>query len=150
MLTHCWQRVPPRRRAMRTVVFRLAAPIIAAMLLVTESAQADPRPVKIEEVDTEHMFGFTEGSEIGEQGENELLGETNGRFGRGTGAYHQVASTLEAKHTFTERFRLSAAATLAYYDISDVAGLGDQNQVVLQSVSMSARYRVLDHAQAPF
>src|SRR5215471_10527051 len=57
---------------------------------------------------------------------------------------------IEAKYTLTDRFRVSAAATLAYYDISGVIGMDDRRQASVQSISFSARYRLLDHQRAPF
>jgi len=102
------------------------------------------------EVDTEHMFGFTEGSDIGHKGEKELETDSTGRFGRLGGAYNNVATTFEAKYTLAERLRLSAVATVAYYDISGVSELDDRRQGVVQSVSFDARYRLRDREQAPF
>jgi hypothetical protein len=74
------------------------------VLIASPLAQAEPVAGKFEEVDTEHMFGFTEGSEIGEKGESELLSETTGHFGKFGGSYSQIASTIEAKRTLTDAF----------------------------------------------
>src|SRR3954468_9487641 len=52
------------------------------------TAHAEPAKSKPEEVDTEHMFGFTEGSEIGEKGETEFMSESTGRFGEGGRLVH--------------------------------------------------------------
>ena len=73
------------------------------------------RPPPTGAVDTEHMFGFTEGSDIGEKGETELMSETTGHFGKLGGSYAQVGSMLEAKHTLAENFRVSAAATAGLF-----------------------------------
>src|SRR5262249_15546545 len=100
------------------------------------------------EVDTEHMFGFTEGSDIGDKGEKELETDSTGRFGRLGGAYNNVATAFEAKYTLAESFRLSALATVAYYDISGVSELDDRRQGAVQSVSFEARYRVFDREHA--
>ncbi len=51
------------------------------------------------EIDTEHMFGFTEGSDIGEAGERELEAEPTGRFGKQDGSYNAVATGFQAKYT---------------------------------------------------
>src|SRR5262249_16870818 len=40
------------------------------------------RADKTAEVDTEHMFGFTEGSDVGAAGEKELETDSTGRFGK--------------------------------------------------------------------
>jgi len=111
---------------------------------------AGNRADKNGDVDTEHMFGFTEGTDIGAKGERELETDSTGRFGRLGGSYNNVATALEAKYSLSDRFRLSAAATVAYYDISGVGGLDGRRQGALQSVSFDARYRLFDRAHAPF
>jgi hypothetical protein len=96
------------------------------------------------------MFGFTEGSDIGEAGEKELEADSTGRFGKFGGSYNTIATALEAKYSFSDRFRLSAVATVAYYDITGVNAIDDRRQGALQSVSFDARFRLLDRGHAPF
>lgn len=93
----------------------LVCVILTAMFGSIASAQAEPRRAAhgVGEVDTEHIFGFTEGSDIGAVGEKELETDSTGRFGRAGGSFSNIATALEAKYTLTERFRVSAAATVA-------------------------------------
>jgi len=76
--------------------------------------------------------------------------DSTGRFGRLGGSHNNVATALEAKYSLSDRFRLSAVATVAYYDISGVSGIDDRRQGALQSVSFDARYRLFDRGRAPF
>jgi hypothetical protein len=101
-------------------------------------------------VDTEHLFGFTEGSDIGEKGERELEVDSTGRLGKLGGAYTNVATAFEHKYTAAENFRISAAATVAGYDIAGVSGIDNRHASALQSISFDARYRLLDREHAPF
>src|SRR5215475_4322554 len=110
---------------------------------------AGVRADKNGDVDTEHMFGFTEGSDIGAKGERELETDSTGRFGR-LGGSNNVATALEAKYSLSDRFRLSAVATVAYYDISGVSGIDDRRHGALESISFDARYRLFDRGRAPF
>jgi hypothetical protein len=140
---------------LRTASLRLLlglASMWLAGLAAPGSASADnhKHADKAAEVDTEHMFGFTEGSDIGEAGEKELETDSTGRFGKLDGSYNKVATVLEAKYSFSDRFRLSAVATVAYYDIAGVSGFDDRRQAALQSVSFDARFRLLDREHAPF
>jgi len=114
------------------------------------SADSHKHADKAGEVDTEHMFGFTEGSDIGEAGEKELEADSTGRFGKVNGSYNTVATALEAKYSFSDRFRLSAVATVAYYDITGVSVFDDRRQAALQSISFDARFRLFDREHAPF
>jgi hypothetical protein len=147
---HCWPVCGSGFRKFGTPLW--AALILLAGLGAAGSAPADHRKHadKTDEVDTEHMFGFTEGSDIGEKGETEFETDSTGRFGRLDGSYNNAATALEAKYSLSDRFRLSAVATVAYYDISGVSGFDDRRQGTLQSVSFDARYRLLDRERAPF
>ena len=153
MFSHCWSvRALPLRKAPRGALSRAILLIVLAVLVATSSAHgaAGKRADKTGEVDTEHMFGFTEGSDIGEAGEKELEADSTGRFGKLGGSYNTVATALEAKYSFSDRFRLSAVATVAYYDITGVNAIDDRRQAALQSVSFDARFRLFDREHAPF
>ena len=149
MFFHRWSASASQlRKALPGPAF--ASAILAATLAVAP-AQAEPSRLAhgAGEVDTEHMFGFTEGSDIGAVGEKELETDSIGRFGRAGGSYSSVATALEAKYTFTEYFRVSAAATVSFYDITGVNGFDDRRQTALQSFSIDARLRLLDRERAP-
>jgi hypothetical protein len=153
MFSHCWSvRASPLRKAPRGALSRAILLTVLAVLVAGGSAHgaAGIRADKTGEVDTEHMFGFTEGSDIGEAGEKELEADSTGRFGKFGGSYNNVATALEAKYSFSDRFRLSAVATVAYYDITGVNAIDDRRQGALQSVSFDARFRLLDREHAPF
>jgi hypothetical protein len=101
-------------------------------------------------MDTEHLFGFIEGSDIGAAGEKELEVDSTARSGRSTGSFDDAASTFEFKYTAFRNFRISAAATLAYYDIAGVTGMEDRRAGAFQSLSFDARFRLLERDHSPF
>jgi hypothetical protein len=150
MFPHCWSVCASARRKASLGALLWAVLILLAGLEAAGSAPADTRKHGDGEIDTEHMFGFTEGSDTGEAGEKELETDSTGRFGKPGGAYNNVATALEAKYSFSDRFRLSAVATVAYYDITGVDGIDDRRQGALQSVSFDARYRLFEREHAPF
>ena len=135
------RRAPHRTRLTFAIALSIAA---LAACAVCGAAYAAKEAAKAADVDTEHLFGFTEGSDIGEVGERELESDTTFRSGKNTGAFNDTASELEFKYTAFENFRISAAATLAYYDIGGVTDMDDRRQGSLQSLSLNARYRVLE------
>jgi hypothetical protein len=141
------RRVPHRTRLTFAIALSIAALAVCA---ICGAAYAGKEAAKSADVDTEHLFGFTEGSDIGEAGERELESDSTFRSGKSTGAFKDTASELEFKYTAFENFRISAAATLAYYDIGSVTGMDDRRQGSLQSLSFNARYRLLDRDRAPF
>jgi hypothetical protein len=153
MFLHGWSvRALPLRKAPLGALSRAMLLIVLAVLGAAGSAHGSPgkRADKTGDVDTEHMFGFTEGSDVGAAGEKELETDSTGRFGKLGGSYNNVATALEAKYSFSDSFRLSAVATVAYYDISGVSGLDDRRRGALQSISFDARYRLFDRERAPF
>jgi hypothetical protein len=109
-----------------------------------------PLPVCAGEIDTEHLFGFTIGTDIGEVGEKELEGQATGRFGKRDGSYTGLSQMLSAEFTPMQNFRLEFSATGIYHDISGVTGLADRRQGGWQGLSLDLRYRLLDREHAPF
>jgi hypothetical protein len=149
MFPHCWSVCASARRKALLGALLWAVLILLAGLGAASSAPADTRKHGAGEIDTEHMFGFTEGSDTGEAGEKELETDSTGRFGKPGGAYNNVATALEAKYSFSDRFRVSAVATVAYYDIAGVSAFDDRRQTALQSISLDARFRLFDREHAP-
>jgi hypothetical protein len=100
---HCWPVCGSGFRKFGTPLW--AALILLAGLGAAGSAPADHRKHadKTDEVDTEHMFGFPEGSDIGEKGETEFETDSTGRFGRLDGYYNNAATALEAKYSLSDR-----------------------------------------------
>src|SRR5262245_28644162 len=153
MFLHGWSvRALPLRKAPLGALSPAMLLIVLALLGAAGPAHGDPgqRADKTVEVDTGHMFGFTDGSDVGAAGEKELETDSTSRFGKLGGCYNNVTTALEAKYSFSDRFRVSAVATVAYYDIAGVDGLDDRRRGALQSVSFDARYRLLDRERAPF
>ena len=101
-------------------------------------------------VDTDHLFGFIEGSDIGAAGEKDLEVNSTVRSGRRTGSFTDAASAFELKYTAFRNFRISTAATIAYYNIAGVTGMEDRREGAFQSLSFDARFRLLEHDHSSF
>jgi len=123
--------------------------IALAMMSILASAEDGKGSANRSEMDTEHLFGFTEGTSIGEKGEREIEIDSTVRTGKGSGSFVDPTSEFEFKYTVFENFRISAAATLAYFDISSVPGIVDTQHGAAQSASFNARFRLLDRDHAP-
>jgi hypothetical protein len=102
------------------------------------------------EIDTEHLFGFTTGTDVGHVGEREFESEATDRFGKQTGSYNAFSQTYEAKITPVENFRIGVGTALAYFGISGVPGLPDRQQTTLQGLSFDLRYRLIGNQRGPF
>ena len=102
------------------------------------------------DVDSEHLFGFTEGSDIGERGEKEFETDSTGRFGRQGGSYAAASTAFEAKYTPLDYFRISGSATIAAYSLNGVPGFDDRQAATVQEVAVDLRYRLFDREKGPF
>jgi hypothetical protein len=118
--------------------------LFLAVLLIASA------PARASDIDSEHLFGFTEGADIGKAGEREAETETIGRFGKSAGSYAAVTLNDSVKWLPSDNLRLSANAALAYFGISGVPGLPDTQLATLQGVSFEARYLLMDRHRGPF
>ena len=108
-----------------------------------------PVGVHAEGIDTEHLFGFMIGTDVGNVGEQEFQSETTGRFARSGGNYRAADQQLELEFVPARNFRIEMGATFSAHDINNVPGLNDRRQLGWHGVSVDFRYRFLDRDLAP-
>lgn len=125
----------------RTKTFQVAVVSLVALL---------PPCTHAEGFDTEHIFGFMIGTDVGTVGEREFQTETTGRFGRSGGTYRAIGQEFELEFVPVRNFRIEVGSTFASHLISGVPGLDDQRRLSWQGASIDLRYRFLDRETAPF
>ena len=125
----------------RARAFRAAVLCFAALL---------PTCVCAEGIDTEHLFGFMIGTDVGNVGEREFQSQTTGRFAKDGGRYRAVGQELELEFVPVKDFRVEIGSAFAAHDIRGVPGLEDRRQLAWQGASVDLRYRFLDRDSAPF
>jgi hypothetical protein len=109
-----------------------------------------PASLHAEGIDTEHLFGFMIGTDVGNVGEREFQNQTTGRLARNGGGYRAVSEELELEFVAARNFRIELGTTFAAYDINGVPGIEDRRQLAWQGVSVDFRYRFLGREAAPF
>src|ERR1700722_4981573 len=109
-----------------------------------------PAWVHAEGIDTEHLFGFMIGSDVGAAGEREFQSQTTGRFSKTGGNYAAVGQEFELEYVPAKDFRLEVGNAFAAHDIDGVWGLEDRHQLAWQGVSVDLRHRFLERDVAPF
>jgi hypothetical protein len=109
-----------------------------------------PTGARTAQIDTEHLFGFTIGTDVGNVGEREIEGTVNGRFAKRTGSYNATSGTLSAEFVPIANLRTEITGAVAAYDIAGVSGLTDQRYIAFGGLSADIRYRLIDRATAPF
>ncbi|MDN3276182.1 hypothetical protein QWJ07_18100 [Frankia sp. RB7] len=100
--------------------------------------------------DTEHIFGFMIGSDVGNPGEREFQTQTTGRFGKGGGTYRALGQEVEIEIVPLPNFRIEVGANATLHDITGVPDIDDRRQFNFQGLSLDLRYRLLDRESAPF
>jgi hypothetical protein len=127
-------------------------PICASRILVTMACCATllPSTMRAEGIDTEHIFAFMIGTDVGDPGEREFQSQTTGRFGKDGGRYRAAGQELEMEFVPAKDFRIELGGTFAAYDINGVAGLDNRRQLAWQGASVDFRYRFLDRETSPF
>jgi hypothetical protein len=101
-----------------------------------------------ESIDTEHIFGFTEGADIGKKGETEVESGTVLRFGKMSG-YSAAENETSYRYVIADHFRVSASTLFDYHSIDGVPGLADRNGFGFAGLASELRWQLLDHDKAP-
>lgn len=128
--------MPIDAKALRTAIVCLSA-------LLPNGAQA-------EGIDTEHLFGFMIGSDVGNTGEREFQSQTTGSFSRAGGRYRALSQEFELEFVPAKDFRIEMGTAFTSHDINGVPDFDDRRQLAWQGVSVDFRYRFLDRDAAPF
>jgi hypothetical protein len=108
-----------------------------------------PNCVHAQGIDTEHIFGFMIGSDVGNVGEREFQSQTTGRFSKTDGHYRALGQELELELVPAQNFRIEMGTSFASHDINGVRDFEDRRQSAWQGVSVDFRYRFLDRDTAP-
>jgi hypothetical protein len=127
---------PKRRRLAQSCLW-------LALALVPADAWGEP-------IDTEHLFGFTIGSDVGEVGEKEIEGSITSRFAKRTGTDAAGTGTLSGEYVPMPNLRTELTGVVNAYDIAGVSGLLDQRYTAFGGLGADIRYRLLNRATAPF
>lgn len=122
--------------------FGMAVACTAALAPTCASAE--------ESFDTEHIFGFMIGTDIGNVGEREFQTQTTGRFGKGGGTYRVLEQEVEIEVVPLPNLRVEVGGTASLHDITGVPDIDDRRQFNFQGASLDLRYRLLDRERAPF
>jgi hypothetical protein len=132
----------------KCLVLSLIAQLVPALTLA-HAGEAE-KEAREKEIDTQFIFGFTMGADVGELGERELEHQTTASLGKRGGAYSALTDQLRFEVTPAPNFRFEIGAPIAYYNISGVSGLDNRNQGAFNGVQTEFRYRLLDREHASF
>ena len=119
--------------------------ILAGALLVAFAC-----PALSEGADTGDLFGFSDGSDIGDKGDRSFEFDTLTRIGKRAGDYRALSATAAAKATLTDDIAVGLGIGATRNFVKNVPGLANVNTGGLAGVSGEFKYRVLERASSPF
>lgn len=122
----------------------------AALLIAANNfcARAQDNPVVYRDVETKYIFGFTEGSGIGLEGEREVSAETVARFGKRDGRYGASETKFEFEFTPNQYVQLEFGPMMSWHNIQNVTDLDDRNRMAFSGVFGEIRYLLLDRTSS--
>ena len=138
--------------------------MILGAALVTAQARADdddqPRAGASAEaagdddaVDTESIFGFTEGADTGEAGEKEVSFDFVARASRlaegGKGRYRAFSADAEFEYSVTDDLKLSLSGALDGHHVRNIADAEYVSRIGFNGLGAELKYRLLNRRTSP-
>jgi hypothetical protein len=120
----------------------LAVPVSSQAQSATKLGQHSSADV-FHEAESKYMFGFVDGSDIGNEGEKAIEFETTAGFKKRSGKYSAIEQELEFEHVATQNFAYELSAHFINHQISGVEGLDDINQTAFSGASAKLRYLII-------
>ena len=131
---------------LRPVVFRKMRSAVAGTVV---GVVATGGVARAGDTDTEHLFGFTEGADIGKAGEREVESETIARAGKSSGSYATVLQNYEAKFVPVQSADRRKSRPRLFRHIGRSRPRGPAAGLIA-GFSFEARYALVDRHNAPF
>ena len=96
------------------------------------------------EIESKYIFGFTDGSDIGNQGEKAIEFETTGSFKKRGGKYSAIEQELEFESVPSQFFAYELSAHGMSHSIKNVEGLDNLNSTAFSGLSAKLRYLLIE------
>jgi hypothetical protein len=127
-----------------------AALVIAGALVVFGNTHSTQAQDGFYEVETKYIFGFTEGSGVGLEGEKEISAETIARIGKADGRYWASETKLEYEFTPNQYVQFELGPLVSTHVIKNVTDLENRNNLAMSGFFGEVRYLVLErNASSP-
>jgi hypothetical protein len=95
------------------------------------------------EIETKYIFGFTDGSDIGIEGEKAIELEMTAGIGRRGGQYAAIQQEVVFEHVATQNFAYEFSAHGIHTNIRNVEAMDDINKTAFGGLSAKFRYLLL-------
>jgi len=108
-----------------------AALVIGGALVVFGNTHSTQAQDGFYEVETKYIFGFTEGSGVGLEGEKEISAETIARIGKAGGRYWASETKLEYEFTPNQYVQFELGPLVSTHVIKNVTDLENRNNLAM-------------------
>ncbi|HEX5510006.1 MAG TPA: hypothetical protein VFX37_16010 [Pseudolabrys sp.] len=102
--------------------------------------------VRAAEFDTEHLFAFSVGTDVGDPGEKEIEAAVGGRFGKSSGTFSALSSDLTLQYIPARNLIVEFSAMGDSHRIERVPDLVDRNATTFGGASFAVTYRLLSRS----
>jgi hypothetical protein len=146
--------LPPRGAGPSCLSLILLAASICSHSLPTHAAEGDASSLAqdapaatidpFHELETKYIFGFTEGSDIGAEGEKAIEFETTGAFGMRGGSFAAIEQEVEFEGVPTQFFSYELSAHGLLQSINNVDGLDNFHNTNFSGLSAELRFLLID------
>ena len=126
------------------------ATLFFVVVNVGARAQSAPPPAGAQavadvfhEAESKYMFGFIDGSDIGNEGERAFEYEATGSFQKRGGHYSAIEHEFEFEQVPTQNFAYELSAHAITHSIGNVEGLDDRNSTQFSGASAKLRYLII-------
>ncbi|MBV9114869.1 MAG: hypothetical protein JOY67_18815 [Hyphomicrobiales bacterium] len=128
----------------------LAIPLITLLALKGGSARAEEQtseaaaaPDAFHELESKYLFGFTTGSDIGEEGERSVEFETTATFGKRSGSYRTIEQEFELEGVPTQFFSYELSAHVINHSIKGIEGIDNVDRTQFSGFSTTLSYLII-------
>jgi hypothetical protein len=131
--------------------FAVAAPFLVATVFDAHAQSPAPATQRgaqtvadvFHEAESKYMFGFTDGADIGNEGEKAFEYESTGSFQKRGGGYTAIEHEFEFEQVPTQNFAYELSAHALTHSISGVEDLDDRNSTQFSGASAKLRYLII-------
>jgi hypothetical protein len=127
----------------------LRLPLLAFGVLVFDVSNWASAEDAFREIETKYIFGFTEGSGIGLEGEKEFSPDSVTSIGKRDGKYTATETKLKYEFTPNQYIQFELGPIVSWHNIQNVTGLDNRNQTSFSGAFLEFRYLLLDRPASP-
>jgi hypothetical protein len=117
----------------------------AGVPALAEEPESQPAamPDPYHELETKYLFGFTTGSDIGEEGEKSVELETTAALGKRGGSYRMIEQEFEFEGVPTQFFAYELSAHVGNHSINGVEGIDNIDRTQFSGFSSALSYLII-------